>query len=604
MLKKIICIALVAAVCVATVLYVPGLLELLVHGRPGNGIVASESTLTVEETAILATEIDPSWSIATASHIELSDEGIAIQGWGAVLSEDERTITITQAGTYVINGSLSDGQIRVDVVRGDVHLVLDGMSLSCSWSSPIYVLQAGDVRISAQEGTENFLSDTANYIFEDPINEEPCATVFSNADLSFCGTGSLEINGNFRRAVHTKDRLIVADLSMTVKAAEDGLVGHDALLLKDATIVADCGLDCLKSNNYELENLGYVYITGGDYRLTAGNDAVQAEQRMLITGGEFRIFTGDGHSVPTTLISCKGVKAGRELVITGGAFSVDASDDAIHTDGRLAVTGGEFDLYTGDDALAGKQILVGGGRVRAITCLQGLVGEIVEVAGGAVSVTALDDGVLARPAPLGDEGGFTLYPGLTDVNVTVELIISGGLLVVESEGDSLDVRGAFRMSGGFALVSGPSISGGDPLDYDAAFTMTGGTLVSTGRSTFIPMLPAGDSSCIISASFSNVRPAGEYVTLRGNGGELLFSVCPAQEYYSLTVYSCDVKVGSVYALMEGGSPVGEEEFGVYRGGTLSGAKTLSSFTLTERKLDLVSRSGNIIPDNIGEGPIV
>ena len=53
-------------------------------------------------------------------------------------------ITISDAGTYRITGTLDDGQIVIDAGKDDaVTLVLDNANISCSNSAGIYAKQAG-----------------------------------------------------------------------------------------------------------------------------------------------------------------------------------------------------------------------------------------------------------------------------------------------------------------------------------------------------------------------------------------------------------------------------------------------------------------------------
>ena len=61
--------------------------------------------------------------------------------------------------------------------------------------------------------------------------------------------------------------------------------------------------------------------------------------------------------------SCKGLKAGKALVISGGSITIDAQDDALHTDGDMTISGGECILSTGDDgAHAALSLTVLGGK--------------------------------------------------------------------------------------------------------------------------------------------------------------------------------------------------------------------------------------------------
>lgn len=57
------------------------------------------------------------------------------------------------------------------------------------------------------------------------------------------------------------------------------------------------------------------------------------------------------------------MKAGKALVISGGSITIDAQDDALHTDGDMTISGGECILSTGDDgAHAALSMTVLGGK--------------------------------------------------------------------------------------------------------------------------------------------------------------------------------------------------------------------------------------------------
>ena len=87
---------------------------------------------------------DDSWTGDAVTSLSLSDETIQIDGAGAVSKDG--IITITAAGTYLISGSLSNGQIIVNAQDGDlVMLILNGVSLTCLTSAPIFIVNADKV---------------------------------------------------------------------------------------------------------------------------------------------------------------------------------------------------------------------------------------------------------------------------------------------------------------------------------------------------------------------------------------------------------------------------------------------------------------------------
>ncbi len=602
MVKKIAVLLIVAGLCVGAFFLIPGFSDLLIYGKDEKPPTYGESTLTAEEIYIDPNRVDPSYTLPTSSLVTLSNSGITVQGTGATVSESGNVLTILREGTYVISGQMLDGQIVVRAPRGRVHLVLNGMDLRCTWSAPVYIEQAGSVCLTAVEGSENRIADTAGTLFTDAVAEVPDAAIYSAVDLYLSGTGMLKVEGNFREAIHTLDQLVIVDLTLEAHSVADGLVGHDALLLRDAKIRGESGRDFLKSNNTELENLGYIYISGGQYDLTSGCDAIQAERRMLIAEGEFRCQSGGGYTVLRGFESSKCLKSGKELVILGGDFYLDGSDDAVHTDGLLSMSGGSYTLYSGDDAICASTLRILGGSIRASVCMQGLVGERIELEGGRISVSSQNDGILARPNVLTDANDFTLYPENALADATAEFHMRGGYLSIAAEGDALDVRGSLYVSGGLAMLNGPTYQGGDPLDYDGEFVMSGGTVVATGRSSFVPELPKGESVRLLSAVFTGVRTAGVYLSLRGDAGELLFALCPAEDYYTMSVYSCELSIGSAYTLMESGTAVGEEFYGI--ASDLEGAETVSSFTVMGPLTQLLGRTDIPFPDDYYEDEIL
>ena len=85
--------------------------------------------------------------------------------------------------------SPSDGQIIVDAGDTDqVQLVLDGVSITCSDSSPILVRNADKVKVTLAADSENTLTDGASYAEND---DNPDAALFSKDDLILNGSGTL-----------------------------------------------------------------------------------------------------------------------------------------------------------------------------------------------------------------------------------------------------------------------------------------------------------------------------------------------------------------------------------------------------------------------------
>lgn len=342
------------------------------------------------------------WDEKGAVEITMGDGTFQAAGVGT--SVKDKVLTITAGGTYVLSGRLDDGQIVIDAEDKDVQLVLNGASLTCADSAPIYA-KGGKLTLTLAEGTENTLSDGAEYTFAQG-EDEPTGAVFSKDDLTIGGTGTLTVNGRYQHGIAGKDDVAIDGGILNVTAKADGIRGKDSLTVNGGTITVEAGEDGLKSNNNEDTSKGMVTLNGGILQVTAGNDAVQAETELLIADGEYQLATGggggDGHYQDEA--SRKGLKAGTGITVTGGTFILDTADDAVHSNGTVDVSGGTFTISTGDDGIHGDgAVSVSGGDINILKCYEGLEGLNVTVTDGVVHLIASDDGINAAD-PTAAEG--------------------------------------------------------------------------------------------------------------------------------------------------------------------------------------------------------
>ena len=100
-------------------------------------------------------------------------------------------MTISKDGIYVLQGTLTDGQVVVEAGKeATVKLVLDGADLSCQDGAPLYIKEAGRVVLTLADGTVNALTDAETYTYA-AGEDEPNAALFSKENLTINGTGSL-----------------------------------------------------------------------------------------------------------------------------------------------------------------------------------------------------------------------------------------------------------------------------------------------------------------------------------------------------------------------------------------------------------------------------
>lgn len=165
-------------------------------------------------------DMDASFDESSATKITLSGDSASVSGSGA--TAEGSTVTISTAGTYIVSGKLTDGSITVTTSENDkVQIVLNGVKIACFSGPAIDVRSADKCFITLAEGTQNSLSDGSAFTSEDAN-----ACIYATCDLTINGSGSLDVSGNYRHGVFSKDDLVVYGGTINVSAVEDGLNGQ------------------------------------------------------------------------------------------------------------------------------------------------------------------------------------------------------------------------------------------------------------------------------------------------------------------------------------------------------------------------------------------
>lgn len=249
------------------------------------------------------------------------------------------TVTITEAGMYVLSGTLTDGQVIIDAGdEDDVRLVLENASITCTTTAPIYAKNADKVIISLPENTESTVTDTITGTDGD---DELTAAVFAKCDLSVNGTGVLNVNSNANDGITSEDKLKITGGVLNITSADDGLIGKDAVLIKDGTVHITASGNGIKSTKSEADK-GYVYIGGGTVNITAEQDGIQAETGVLISAGEVNVTASDDglNAAGSSVDGGFGTAGADTITVNGGTLTVNASGDGLDSNGALTINGG------------------------------------------------------------------------------------------------------------------------------------------------------------------------------------------------------------------------------------------------------------------------
>ena len=545
-------------------------------------------------------------------------ETITIDGEGATASD--QTVRITQAGTYLISGTLEDGQIQVEVGnQEEVNLVLNETQISSTTGAPILITQSAKTTITLMEGTQNVISHQMVMGDGEEVSKEEKAAIFSQDDLMITGTGSLTVDAKTYNGIVSQDDLVIEGGNFVIESANHGLKGKDSVVIEEGTFKMTTKGDAIQSDQEADEEKGFITIRGGDFDLVAEQDGIQAQTKLVIEGGTFKIETGGGYEAGAvkettsqppfnrgasataemaTTPSAKGLKAGQELVIEGGSLTINSADDALHTNGSLWVNGGEVTLSTGDDGLhADETVEVNGGTVDILTSYEGLEGQVVRVNDGVIRLVATDDGINAAGGM--DGSGFMSFfnPTTTSQQESESgwIELNGGWLYVNASGDGLDANGSIIVTGGVVIGEGPTSGHDGILDFDETFDLQGGQLIASGGVGMLqtPSETSTQPTLVIQDSFES----GELIHIQSEEGAEIVTFSPSKASQVLIISSPDLKMESTYRVLSGGTYSVEATDGVYQDGTYTEGEERFQVVLS----DLITSNETLTGDGM-RGP--
>ena len=240
------------------------------------------STTTSDAASTATEENKKNQASENKTLITLEGDSATVSGEGAEYKDNK--ITITKSGEYTFSGTLNNGQIYVNATKSDrVYIILNNANITCKNSAAIYIACADKTTIIAEEGTTNKLTDSKDYEFAG-ATDEPNACIFSADDMTIKGKGSLEVIGNYKNGISSKNDITIKELTLKVDAYNTGIRGKDSVEIESGKISVNAQNDGIKSNNSDEAGKGYILITGGEISIIAGDDALQAETDISISG--------------------------------------------------------------------------------------------------------------------------------------------------------------------------------------------------------------------------------------------------------------------------------------------------------------------------------
>ena len=286
---------------------------------------------------------------------------------------------------------------------------------------------------------------------------------------------------------------------------------------------------------------------------TTGHGIVSKDD-LVVTGGTYTIYSQD-HCLN-----------GKDSVrIADGTFNLSCDEDGIHAgnddqqDGYVYIEGGDINISVGDDALHAEGLLIiTGGDIDVSKSCEGVEGYKILVTGGDIDVISSDDGFNAAGGSSGsgdNHDGFGDGPGMGGVDMDADndayILITGGRININANGDGIDSNGCIGITGGSVYVLGPSDNGNGAMDYGICAAITGGEIVAVGGSGMAQGFGDESTQCSALVNFDEWVDAGETITLTDSDGKEVFSYKVDKKFNSVVISTSDMKQGDNYTLTVG-----------------------------------------------------
>lgn len=431
------------------------------------------------------------------------------------VTTDGAVVTINAAGDYIIEGTLTDGQLVVSDSVGKsetVNIELRGVNITCSDSAP-FNGGGGKINLTLADNTVNTFSDSGEYTAYTTA-KAPKGCVYSKRDLTVGGAsetgGKLIVNGNVKNGlVSGADIKIKNYADVEVKAQNNAIKGDNSVTFTKKTGTVSVNAvsgDGIKTDSVSDEGTietdkGFVEIKGGNITVNApGGDGIQADNYVDISGD----------TVLTITAGQEGIKANEALLPAVGDDDnqlTDSDNEPIYVNGTINISGGAIGITSAEDGIkAAEKIELSGGTVTVAST--GDNADAVQVGKSEDTVTDNGDGTTT-----------------TETTVTVKgtLNISGGTLnITQAADDAVNVKGDFEMSGGkvcgnavcdfFKVYDNVVITGGE-LDIVA-----GNDGIQSGKSMTETVNESGTVTSESNYTVGNAEISGGDIKIITNGG--------------------------------------------------------------------------------------
>ncbi len=519
-----------------------------------------------ESQSVTSFQAQTSYDESQASQIKLADQTATVTGQGASFSD--QTLTISQAGTYVLTGSGKNTKLVVEAADTDqVHLVFQNLTLEGE-GTLLQINKAQEVVISLAEGSQNALTES---LASD--DEKVKATIHSQVPLTLNGTGNLTLTALTKNALEVEDDLKVLGGTYTVKAANHGFKAEGALDIEAATLTIEAGKDGLHAEHDETTERANISLNPTQLSIAATEDGVDAGNELTIKGGTITVSQSE-----------EGLEA-RVIRQLGGDVTIKSSDDGVNASAGSSSKTSDTSATskTTEASATSNSADTSPSASQATSNSADTSPSASQATSDSATVSAPDSQATADSAATGQtdqankdknqtppappagqappqggqppqdgQGPGGMPPGgQEESDPSLQIILAGGTLTVDAEGDGIDSNGTVTISGGSLVVNGSVHDGNGPLDASGDITITGGTVWALGTSDMLQGFAQGSTQASITANIAGT--AGQTLIILDANGKEVARQTASKDFQAVIMSSADLVDGQTYTIQVDGT---------------------------------------------------
>lgn len=215
--------------------------------------------------------------------------------------------------TYSLQGTSDDGSFSL-TGNYKCEIDLNGLTLTNPSGPALNIKNGKRIAISAKKGTTNTLADGKNKDYNGCIH--------CTGHLEFKGKGQLDIAGNSKHAIYSKEYTSLKNLTLNITGAKkDGIHCDEYFLMESGTVTIenteDDGIQCDMTGetstgeltDHEDEDTGNVYLLDGTLTIkNYGGKSIKAGGEIIVKGGT------QNFDIPTDISTVKPANIGNAAI--------------------------------------------------------------------------------------------------------------------------------------------------------------------------------------------------------------------------------------------------------------------------------------------------